>query len=106
MLSTSMRQRVEFICSRIAQGASVELADMTWLQKLASRNPSVDSRLKKARYIAINGNSSQESLDGFCEALELVDPDPSNHLSGPQDPTTLAAWFQSKQRWFRGQNSL
>ena len=106
MLSTSMRQRVEFICSRIAQGASVELADMTWLQKLASRNPSVDSKLKKARYIAINGSSSQESLDGFCEALELVDPDPSNHLSGPQDPTTLAAWFQSKQRWFRGQNSL
>jgi len=101
-----MRQRVEFICSRIAQRAEVELADMAWLQKLASRNPSVDSQLKKARYIAINGNNSQESLDGFCQAMELTDPDPSNHLAGPQDALTIAEWFQAKQRWFRGQNSL
>ena len=106
MLSTSMRQRVEFICSRIALGASVELTDITWLQKLALRNPSVASKLKKARDIAINGEASQESLDGFCQAMELADPDPSSHLSGPQDPVTLAEWFQTKQRWFRGQNSF
>jgi hypothetical protein len=102
MLSTDMRQRVEFICSRIANGASVELQDITWLQKLAAHNPSVDDRLKHARSIAINGSAPQDSLDGFCQALNLGDPDPSNHLSGPQDPITLAEWFQNKQRWFRG----
>lgn len=104
MLSTEMRQRVEFICSRIAQGASVELSDITWLQKLASRNPSVNSKLKKARDIAMNGEASQESLDGFMQAMELSDIEDS--LSGAQDPVTLAEWFQTKQRWFRGQSSL
>jgi len=106
MLSTTMRQRVEFICSRIAQRAEVELADMAWLQKLAARNPSVDGQLKKARYIAINGDNPQESLDGFCQAMGLADPDPSDHLTGPQDALTIAEWFQAKQRWFRGQNSF
>lgn len=104
MLSTEMRQRVEFICSRIAQSASVELSDITWLQKLASRNPSVNSKLKKARDIAMNGQASQESLDGFMQAMELGDTEDS--LSGAQDPVTLAEWFQTKQRWFRGQSSL
>ena len=104
MLSTEMRQRVEFICSRIAQGASVELSDITWLQKLASRNPSVNSKLKKARDIAMNGQASQESLDGFMQAMELSDAEDS--LSGAQDPVTLAEWFQTKRRWFRGQSSL
>lgn len=104
MLSTEMRQRVEFICSRIAQSASVELSDITWLQKLASRNPSVNSKLKKARDIAMNGQASQESLDGFMQAMELSDAEDS--LSGAQDPVTLAEWFQTKQRWFRGQSSL
>jgi hypothetical protein len=102
MLSTNMRLRVQFICERIAQRAPVQLSDMTWVQKLASRNPTVDSQLKKARHIANNGEHSQDSLDGFCQVLGLEDPDPTNHLTGPQDPVTLAEWFQSKQRWFRG----
>jgi hypothetical protein len=49
MLSTDTRLRVEFICERISQGAPVELKDMTWLQKLASRNPTVDTWLRQAR---------------------------------------------------------
>jgi len=103
MLSTQTRLRVEFICDRIAKGAAVELSDMTWLQKLASLNPTVDSWLRKARRSAIQGDSQEGSLDAFCQALDLGEPDPSDHLVGPQDPTTLANWFSSKQKWFRGQ---
>lgn len=103
MLSAQMRQRVEFICDRIAQGAEVQLSDISWIQKLATRNPGVDSQLRKARDIAINGESSQDSLDGFCQVMGLGEPDPSDHLVGPQDPITLAEWFQSKRKWFRGQ---
>ena len=105
MLSTKMRLRVEFICDRIAKGAAVELADISWIQKLALRNPTVDSQLCKARNIAINGESDQNSLDGFCQVLGLGEPDPSDHLVGPQDPVTLAEWFQNKRKWFRGQIS-
>lgn len=104
MLSTQTRLRVEFICDRIAKGASVELADMAWLQKLASRNPTVDTWLRKARRSAIQGDIPAEGLDAFCQAMDLGEPDPSDHLVGPQDPLTLAEWFSSKQRWFRGQS--
>lgn len=103
MLSTNTRLRVEFICERIAKGAPVELNDMTWIQKLASKNPTVDSQLRKARRSSIQGATEQDSLDGFCNALDLGEPDPRDHLVGPQDPTTLAEWFSSRQKWFRGQ---
>jgi hypothetical protein len=102
MLSTQTRLRVEFICERIAQGAPVALADMTWLQKLAVVNPTVDTKLRQARRQAIHGSPPQDGLDAFCQALDLGEPDPSDHLVGPQDPTTLADWFSSKQKWFRG----
>lgn len=103
MLSTQTRLRVEFICDRIAKGGSVELSDMAWVQKLASRNPTVGTWLRKARRTAIQGDAPAEGLDAFCQALDLGEPDPSDHLVGPQDPTTLAEWFSSKQKWFRGQ---
>lgn len=103
MLSTAMRQRVEFICSRIASGATVELVDITWLQKLAARNPTVASWLRQARRAAVTPDSPKEGLDAFMAAMDLGDPDPSNHLVGPQDPTTLAEWFSSRRAWFRGQ---
>lgn len=103
MLSTNTRLRVEFICERIAKGAPVELNDMAWIQKLASRNPTVDSQLRKARRTAIQGESEQDTLDGFCNTMDLGDPDPADHLMGPQDPTTLAEWFSSRRKWFRGQ---
>jgi hypothetical protein len=102
MLSTQTRLRVEFICDRIAKGAPVELNDMAWLQKLASRNPTVDTWLRKARRAAIQGDQEPTSLDSFCQAMDLGEPDPADHLVGPQDPTTLAEWFSSKRKWFRG----
>lgn len=103
MLSTDTRLRVEFICERISKNASVELKDMTWLQKLASRNPTVDKWLRQARRTAIQEEDTQTDLDAFCNALDLGEPDPSDHLVGPQDPVTLAEWFTNKQKWFRGQ---
>jgi len=102
MLSTQTRLRVEFICDRIAKGAPVELNDMAWLQKLASRNPTVDTWLRKARRAAIQRDQEPNSLDSFCQAMDLGEPDPADHLVGPQDPTTLAEWFSSKRKWFRG----
>lgn len=103
MLSTETRQRVEFICDRISKGAPVELKEMTWLQKWASHNPTVDSMVRKARRTALQGDAIPDSLDDFCNALDIGEPDPSDHLVGPQDPLTLAEWFSSKRKWFRGE---
>lgn len=103
MLSTETRLRVEFICERIGCGAPVELTDMAWIQKWASHNPTVDKMLRQARRKAIQGDEINE-LDEFCQAMDLGDPDPSEHLSGPQDPVTLAEWFSNRRKWFRGDN--
>lgn len=80
----------------------MELKDMTWLQKLASVNPSVDTKLRQARGKAMQQES--DSLGEFCNSLDIGESDPSDHLVGAQDPVTLAEWFSNKRRWFRGQS--
>lgn len=106
MLSTAMRLKMEFICERIASGAPVEFTDMTWIQKLADCNPTVATALRKARRAAINADIPKDGLDAFMADLDIGDPDPSNHLVGPQDPATLAEWFSNRQSWFRGSSNL
>lgn len=101
MLSTETRLRVEFICERISRGAGVELKDMTWVQKLADRNPTVATKLRQARRAAIQ--TEGDGLGEFCNSLDIGEPDPSDHLIGPQSPVTLAEWFTNRQKWFRGQ---
>lgn len=78
---------------------------MTWIQKWASRNPTVDRMLRQARRAAQHGQEPS-SMDEFCQAMDIGEPDPSDHLSGPQDPITLAEWFTNKRRWFRGDNEI
>ena len=102
MLSTQTRLRVEFICDCIASGRAVDLADMAWIQKWANVNPTVAKMLRQARRKAVSGENATD-LDDFCNAMDLGDPDPSNHLEGPQDPVDLAQWFTDRQRWFRGE---
>jgi hypothetical protein len=102
MLSTNVRLKVEFICDRISKGHEVQLSDMQWIQKWANKNHSVDAMLRKARRIALNGAAPAGSLDAFMQDMDLGDPDPSEHLQGAQDPTTLAEWFSQKRKWFRG----
>lgn len=102
MLSTQTRLRVEFICERISLGAPVELQDMAWIQKWADRNSTVDKMLRQARRRSLQGDEPS-SMDEFCQAMDIGDPDPSEHLSGPQDPVTLAEWFSNRRKWFRGE---
>jgi hypothetical protein len=81
MLSTAYRLRLENICDRIVKGESVELNDIIWAEKLAKANRSAATILRSARRKAMNPNMSEDSLDGFLNALDLGDPDPSNHRS-------------------------
>ena len=79
MLSTQYRLRLEAICERIAIGESVELSDMIWAEKLAKSNRSAATILRQARRRAANPDMQEGSLDDFMNALDLGDPDPSNH---------------------------
>jgi len=79
MLSTQYRLRLEAICERIATGESVELSDMIWAEKLAKANRSAATILRQARRRAANPDMQEGSLDDFMNAMDLGDPDPSNH---------------------------
>ena len=79
MLSTQYRLRLEAICERIATGESVELSDMIWAEKLAKSNRSAATILRQARRRAANPDMQEGGLDDFMNALDLGDPDPSNH---------------------------
>ena len=94
MLSTQTRLRLEDIAARIAGGLNVTLAEMQWATKWAEHNRSAAAILRKARRRAINGEPERGSLDELMEGLDIGDPDPSNHLMGPQNPVDLANWFK------------
>jgi hypothetical protein len=96
MLSTDVRLRLEFIADRIANHSEVSLEDMAYVQKWANNNRHAAEILRRARRTAIQGKPEAGSLDELMNALDLGDPDPSNHLNGPQDIDTLVDWFRRR----------
>jgi hypothetical protein len=82
MLSTQYRLRLESICAKIALHEDVSLDDMIWAEKLAKSNRSASTILRQARRRAANPDMQEGDLDDFMNALDLVDPDPSNHRTG------------------------
>jgi len=93
MLSTQYRLRLEAICERIANGETVELSDMIWAEKLSKSNRSAATILRQARRRAANPNMQEGSLDDFMNAMDLGDPDPSNHRTGFQSADDIIDFF-------------
>jgi hypothetical protein len=94
MLSTQYRLRLEGICLKIVNGEAVELNEMIWCEKLAKSNQSAASILRKARRKAANPDMTEDSLDGFLNALDLGDPDIQNHRTGFNNVDEIADWFR------------
>ena len=94
MLSTQYRLRLEGICHKIVNGEAVELNEMIWCEKLAKSNQSAASILRKARRKASNPDMTEDSLDGFLNALDLGDPDIQNHRTGFNSVDEIADWFR------------
>ena len=93
MLSTQYRLRLEAICKRIATGESVELNEMIWAEKLAKANRSAATILRQARRRAANPDMQEGGLDDFMNALDLGDPDPSNHKTGFHSADDILDFF-------------
>lgn len=71
MLSTQYRLRLECICNKIIKRESVELSEMIWAEKLAKANRSAATMLRQARRKSENPNMTEESMDGFLNALDI-----------------------------------
>ena len=94
MLSTQYRLRLEYICNRIEKQEEVKLEDMIWAEKLAKANRSAATILRQARRRAANPDMVEDSLDGFLNALDLGDPDPSNHRTRFDSVDEIVDWFR------------
>ena len=71
MLSTQYRLRLEEICRKITMGEAVELSDMIWAEKLSKANRSAATLLRQARRRAENPDMTEDSMDGFLNALDI-----------------------------------
>lgn len=100
MLSTDTRLRLEAIAERIKNHEDVSFEEMQFIQKWADHNRVAARILNQARREAIQGKPEPGSMDEFLNDLDIGDPDPSNHLIGPQDPVDLARWFTKSENWF------
>jgi hypothetical protein len=95
MLSTQYRLRLEAICDKIVRGESVELSEMIWADKLAKANRSAGTMLRQARRKASNPEMTEDSLDGFLNALDLGHPDPSEHRTRFDGADDIADFFKN-----------
>jgi len=93
MLSTAYRLRLEEICDKIVKGESVELSEMIWAEKLSKANRSAATLLRQARRKAANPDMQEGGLDDFMNALDLGDPDPSNHRSRFEGADDIVDFF-------------
>jgi hypothetical protein len=71
MLSASYRLRLEEICNRIATHQEVGLSDIIWAEKLSKANRHAGTILRQARRKAENPEMTEDSLDGFLNALDI-----------------------------------
>jgi len=71
MLSTQYRLKLEGICKKIISRESVELEEMIWAEKLAKANRSAATMLRQARRKAENPDMTEDSMDGFLNALDI-----------------------------------
>ena len=94
MLSSQYRLRMESICGRIARREEVLIEDMIWAQKLAKSNGSAEAMLRRARRTANNPEMKEGSLDDFMNAMDLGDPDPSNHRTGFTSADDIIDFFR------------
>ena len=95
MLSTQYRLRVEAICEKIVNGQAVELSEMIWIEKLATSNRSAATLLRQARRKAANPEMTEDSLDGFLNALDLGHPDPTEHRNRFDGADDIADFFRN-----------
>jgi hypothetical protein len=71
MLSTAYRLRLEEIAGRIARHEEVSLEEMVWVNKLSAHNAHAATILRRARRKAENPEMTEDSLDGFLNALDI-----------------------------------
>jgi hypothetical protein len=94
MLSHNYRIKLEEICGRIAKCETVELNEIIWCEKLAKANQHAAKILRQARRKAENPEMTEDSLDGFLNALDIGSLGHERRgIRGFDSPDEIAEWF-------------
>lgn len=94
-LSTQYRLKLEAICDKIVKGETVELNEIIWAEKLAKSNQVASKILRQSRRKAANPEMTEDSLDGFLNALDLGPVDPNDKgVRGFNSPDEIADFFR------------
>jgi hypothetical protein len=95
MLSTAYRLRLEEICNRIAKHEEVSLEEMVWAEKLSRANRHAGTLLRQARRKAENPEMTEDSLDGFLNALDIGGLGNERFgITGFNSVDEIADWFK------------
>ncbi|ATW62711.1 hypothetical protein SCBWM1_gp27 [Synechococcus phage S-CBWM1] len=106
MLSTNYRLRLESICERIVGHGEVTLTDMIWAEKLAKANLSAARILRQARRRAENPNMTEDSLDGFLNALDIGGTgSEAAGIRGFNSPDEIVNFFRREDTDGEGENN-
>ena len=95
MLSHNYRMKLEEICNRIETHQEVSLENIIWVEKLSKANRSAATLLRQARRKAANPDMTEDSLDGFLNALDLGHPDPTEHRTRFDGADDIADFFKN-----------
>jgi hypothetical protein len=94
VLSHSYRIRLEEICEKIAKHEEVSLEEMIWAEKLSKVNQTAAKFLRQARRKAENPEMTEDSLDGFLNALDIGSLGHERRgIRGFDSPDEIAEWF-------------
>ena len=90
MLTTTSRIRIQEIFTRLAEGKVVTLQERIYLNKFASRDPSVAAWLRKAANYQQNKHNTN-SIDALLDGLDLSSSEPYSTYNSDTDD--LGEWF-------------
>ncbi len=96
MLSPSKRNRIKDILLRVSKGEVVNLDERFFIQRVADKDQSVNSWLKRARRIQQSGQRNDE-VDELLLNLDIGSTEPNSHYR-PEDED-LGDWFTGAPSW-------
>tara|TARA_Y100001968_G_C19008840_1_gene549533 strand:+ start:214 stop:516 length:303 start_codon:yes stop_codon:yes gene_type:complete len=96
MLSTSIRLQIQNILQRLANDEEVSLKERIYINKLADRDQSIASSLRKAKQ-AQRSKNSNDPIDDLINDLGIASADP--HASFNADQEDLGEWFSGAPSW-------
>ena len=96
MFSTSKRLKVENILNRIANEEPVSLNERIYLKKLADKNQTVASWLKRSRKLQQRHNN-KNGIDQLLDSLNLGTEEPYSEFNPENED--LGDWFMGCPSW-------